>query len=89
MLRFFYFLFFLSLYPPLAQACSLCSIQNSLTYLTCPKNLPVRLALPPIQNSEFKIHKKNFGKAPSLAKVFYETLIIFSNTTNPLLYVSH
>ena len=51
-------------------ACAQFKIQNSLsipncltrltrltrlTHPTCPKNLPVRLALPPIQNSEFRI----------------------------------
>ena len=87
----------------LAQACSLCPIQNSLTrptrptrptrltcltcltrltyltrltrptYLTCPKNLPVRLALPPIQNSEFKIHnsQKKLWQSPKPCQSFF------------------
>ena len=66
MLRFFYFCFsylftprwrLSKKSPPLAQACSLCPIQNSLTRLTsptsltCPQNLPVRLALSPASAS--------------------------------------
>ena len=42
-----------------------------------------------IQNSQFKIHKKTLAKLQALPKFFYETLIISSNTTSPLLYVSH
>ena len=79
-------------------ACAQFKIQNSLTRPisptrpTRPKNLPVRLALPPIQNSEFKIHnsqKKLWQSSKPCQSFFYETLIISSNTTSPLLYVSH
>ena len=80
MLRFFYFCFsylftprwrLSKKSPPLAQACSLCPIQNSLTRLTsptsltCPQNLPVRLALTRWRKlaacAQFKIQNSKFS----------------------------